>query len=84
MTINFLKVNEILFCMYLQNPLISLKLFKYVNNFFWLLTWETSEISYVIVPCSTRKMLLMESAITEFPKMVNTRVGHSLFFVKYK
>ena len=57
-------------------------LFKYMNNFLWLLKNKTSEISYIIDPCSNEKMLLLESASTDFPETINTRVSPSFYFLK--
>ena len=40
---------------------------------------KKSEISYVIVPCSNWKILLIESAGTAFPEIINANVEHFLF-----
>ena len=44
----------------------SLKLFRYINNIFWLLKGKTSGISEVIVHGSNQKMLLIESKSNDF------------------
>lgn len=41
-------------------------MFEQISSIFCLLTEKTSEISYVIARCSNTKMLLMESATTDF------------------
>ena len=54
---------------YLQNPLINIRSYLNTkNNIFWLLTLKKP----VIVPFSNRKMLLMKSARTDFPEIMNT------------
>ena len=51
---------------------------------FWLLTEKTSEISYVIVPCSNQKTLLTESGRTDLPENINTVVYHSFLLYFWK
>ena len=51
---------------------------------FWLLTEKTSEISYVIVPCSNQKTLLTESGRIDLPGNINTVVYHSFLLYFWK
>ena len=43
---------------------------------------KKSEISYVIVPCSNWKVLLIESAGTAFPEIINANVEHLFLFLE--
>ena len=51
---------------------------------FWLLTEKTSEIKYVVVPCSNQKTLLIESGRTDLPESINTVVYHSFLLYFWK